>query len=50
MAVVNMHEAKTNLSKLVQRATGIRHSVVNGVVAFTDGEPTGQFAGRVLVR
>lgn len=36
--------------RLVQRATGIKHSVVNGAVAFTEGESTGQFAGRVLVR
>jgi N-acyl-D-aspartate/D-glutamate deacylase len=36
--------------RLVQRATGIKNSIVNGVVAFSDGESTGEFAGRVLTR
>ena len=33
-----------------QYATGMRHVVVNGVVAMRDGEPTGAFAGRALRR
>jgi N-acyl-D-amino-acid deacylase len=34
--------------RLVQKADGIRATVVNGSVAFEDGEATGNFAGTVL--
>jgi N-acyl-D-amino-acid deacylase len=34
--------------RLVQKADGIRATVVNGRVAFEHGEPTGSFAGQVL--
>jgi N-acyl-D-aspartate/D-glutamate deacylase len=34
--------------RLVQKADGIAATVVNGVVAFENGEATGDFAGRVL--
>jgi N-acyl-D-aspartate/D-glutamate deacylase len=34
--------------RLVQKAEGIRATVVNGRVAFEDGEATGNFAGQVL--
>jgi N-acyl-D-amino-acid deacylase len=34
--------------RLVQKADGIAATVVNGVVALENGEPTGDFAGRVL--
>jgi len=34
--------------RLVQKAQGIRATIVNGVVAFENGEATGDFAGEVL--
>jgi N-acyl-D-aspartate/D-glutamate deacylase len=34
--------------RLVQKADGIRATVVNGSVAFEDGAATGNFAGTVL--
>jgi N-acyl-D-aspartate/D-glutamate deacylase len=34
--------------RLVQKAEGIRATVVNGAVAFENGEATGVFAGEVL--
>jgi N-acyl-D-aspartate/D-glutamate deacylase len=34
--------------RLVQKADGITATIVNGVVAFEDGETTGDYAGRVL--
>src|SRR5260370_2649949 len=34
--------------RLVQKADGIRATVVNGSVAFEDGESTGNLAGKVL--
>ena len=34
--------------RLVQKADGIAATVVNGVVAMEDGEPTGNYAGQVL--
>jgi N-acyl-D-aspartate/D-glutamate deacylase len=34
--------------RLVQKAEGIRATIVNGAVAFEDGEATGAFAGTVL--
>ncbi len=34
--------------RLVQKADGIAATIVNGVVAFENGETTGDFAGRVL--
>src|SRR3546814_16521214 len=36
--------------RLVQRANGITNSIVNGVVAFSDCESTGEFAGTVPTR
>jgi N-acyl-D-aspartate/D-glutamate deacylase len=34
--------------RLVQKAEGIKATVVNGAVAFEDGEATGAYAGEVL--
>jgi len=34
--------------RLVQKADGIAATIVNGVVALENGEPTGNYAGRVL--
>jgi len=34
--------------RLVQKADGIKATVVNGAVAFEDGEATGAYAGQVL--
>jgi N-acyl-D-amino-acid deacylase len=34
--------------RLVQKAEGIRATVVNGVVTLEDGASTGEFAGQVL--
>jgi N-acyl-D-aspartate/D-glutamate deacylase len=34
--------------RLVQKAEGIKATLVNGAVAFEDGESTGTFAGSVL--
>ena len=34
--------------RLVQKADGIAATIVNGVVALVNGEPTGDFAGQVL--
>jgi N-acyl-D-aspartate/D-glutamate deacylase len=34
--------------RLVQKADGIAATIVNGVVAMQNGEPTGNHAGRVL--
>ena len=34
--------------RLVQKAEGIKATVVNGAVAFQDGEATGDYAGHVL--
>jgi N-acyl-D-aspartate/D-glutamate deacylase len=34
--------------RLVQKADGIRATIVNGTVAFADGEATGSYAGQVL--
>src|SRR5438067_4987232 len=34
--------------RLVQKADGIAATIVNGAVAFEDGESTGEYAGRVL--
>ena len=34
--------------RLVQKADGIAATIVNGAVAFEDGEATGNFAGQVL--
>jgi len=34
--------------RLVQKAEGIRATLVNGAVAFENGEATGAYAGRVL--
>jgi len=34
--------------RLVQKAEGIRATIVNGVVAFENGESTGDYAGSVL--
>ena len=34
--------------RLVQKAEGIKATVVNGAVAFEDGEATGAYAGQVL--
>jgi N-acyl-D-aspartate/D-glutamate deacylase len=34
--------------RLVQKADGIATTIVNGTVAFENGEVTGEFAGRVL--
>jgi N-acyl-D-aspartate/D-glutamate deacylase len=34
--------------RLVQKAEGIRATVVNGVVTLENGESTGEFAGQVL--
>jgi N-acyl-D-aspartate/D-glutamate deacylase len=34
--------------RLVQKAEGIRATIVNGAVAFDNGEATGAFAGEVL--
>jgi N-acyl-D-aspartate/D-glutamate deacylase len=34
--------------RLVQKAEGIRATIVNGMVAFEDGEATGVYAGRVI--
>ena len=34
--------------RLVQKADGIAATVVNGMVAFEDGESTGEYAGQVL--
>ena len=34
--------------RLVQKADGIAATIVNGVVALENGEPTGQLAGQML--
>jgi N-acyl-D-amino-acid deacylase len=34
--------------RLVQKADGIAATIVNGVIAMEDGEPTGHYAGQVL--
>jgi len=34
--------------RLVQKADGIAATIVNGAVAFEDGQATGNFAGEVL--
>jgi N-acyl-D-amino-acid deacylase len=34
--------------RLVQKADGIAATIVNGIVAMEDGEPTGHCAGEVL--
>ena len=34
--------------RLVQKADGIAATIVNGVVAMENGEPTGNYAGQVL--
>ncbi len=34
--------------RLVQKAEGIRATIVNGAVTLENGEPTGNFAGEVL--
>ena len=34
--------------RLVQKADGIAATIVNGAVAFENGEATGEYAGRVL--
>lgn len=34
--------------RLIQRATGYRYTIVSGRVAFEEGEPTGELAGRLV--
>lgn len=34
--------------RLIQRATGYKHTIVSGRIAFEEGEPTGELAGRVI--
>ncbi|MEM7409360.1 MAG: amidohydrolase family protein [Myxococcota bacterium] len=34
--------------RLVQKATGYEHTIVSGKVAFENGEPTGELAGRLV--
>jgi N-acyl-D-aspartate/D-glutamate deacylase len=34
--------------RLVQKAEGIRATVINGVVAFENGDSTGDFPGQVI--
>jgi N-acyl-D-amino-acid deacylase len=37
-----------NETRMIQRAKGIHHTVVNGEVAIEDGNPTGAYPGKVL--
>ena len=34
--------------RLIQRATGYKHTIVSGEVAFIEGEPTGKLNGNVI--
>jgi N-acyl-D-aspartate/D-glutamate deacylase len=43
-----VHDLPAGGKRLVQRATGYRHTFVAGVETYTDGEPTGATPGRVL--
>ena len=42
------HDLPGGARRLVQKAEGIRATVVNGAVTLEAGEPTGEFAGQVL--
>ncbi len=43
-----VHDFPGDVPRFVQRATGIDHTVVNGVPFMEDGEHTGELAGRLL--
>ena len=43
-----VHDLPAGGRRLVQRATGYRYTIVSGRVAFEDGEPTGELAGKLV--
>lgn len=43
-----MHDFPGGAPRYIQRATGYKATLVNGVVNLLDGELTGERAGRVL--
>jgi N-acyl-D-aspartate/D-glutamate deacylase len=42
------HDLPGGARRLVQKADGIRATIVNGAVTLEDGESTGTFSGQVL--
>ncbi len=43
-----VHDLPAGGRRLIQRATGYKHTIVSGRVAFEEGEPTGELGGRVI--
>jgi N-acyl-D-aspartate/D-glutamate deacylase len=42
------HDLPAGGKRLLQRATGYRHTIVSGVEVYCDGEPTGSLPGRLV--
>ena len=42
------HDLPAGGRRVLQRATGYRHTVVAGVETYTDGEATGELPGRLV--
>jgi N-acyl-D-aspartate/D-glutamate deacylase len=42
------HDLPTGGRRLLQRADGYRHTVVNGIETYRDGEATGELPGTVI--
>jgi N-acyl-D-aspartate/D-glutamate deacylase len=43
-----VRDLPANETRMIQRATGVHHTVVNGEVVIENGTPTGTYPGRVL--
>ena len=43
-----IQDLPANETRMIQRATGVHHTVVNGEVVIENGTPTGAYPGRVL--
>ena len=46
--IYKLRDTSGGARRLVQKADGIRATIVNGAVTLENGEPTGAFAGQVI--